>query len=143
MSKLAEWIRHNQGMAVSVIILIGVGIWTFGCESMVTSIIDSELKVNRQELALEITAERVRLEAKLDDLIQRAELKGQKLDRMDAVKQKLLNFAAITADAGTVNPAGVVGLLFSVVGIGAVIDNRLKDKVIKNRPLKANDRGDG
>ena len=58
------------------------------------------------------------------------------LARQDEIKAKLINFAAITVDAGTVNPAGVVGLLFSIVGVGAVIDNRIKDKVIKNRPLK-------
>lgn len=136
MKKIAKWIRHNQGMACALVILTIVGVWTFGCESKVLSLIDPGKKVNRQELSLEIAVERQRIEAELEHLIQRAELKGRKLDRMDAVKQKLINFAAITADAGTVNPAGVVGLLFSVVGLGAVIDNRLKDKVIKNRPLK-------
>lgn len=136
MSKMYRWIRHNQGLACSILIICGVMAWTLGCDSKVLSLVVPGKKVNRQELNLEIAVERQRLEAELSNLIKRAALKHQKLDQFDAVKQKLLNFAAITADAGTVNPAGVVGLLFSVVGIGAVIDNRLKDKVIKNRPLK-------
>lgn len=136
MKKIRRWIRHNQGMAFSILLIIIVGVWTFGCESQVLSLLKPGLKVNRQELNLEIAVERQRLEAALSNLIKSAELKHQKLDQFDAIKEKLLNFAAITADAGTVNPAGVVGLLFSVVGIGAMLDNRLKDKVIKNRPLK-------
>lgn len=136
MKKITEWVRHNQGMTCSIVVLAVIAVWLFSCESRVLSLVDPGKKVNRQELNLEVAVERQRVEAQLDHLIKRAELKHIQLDRIDEVKQKLVNFAAITVDAGTVNPAGVVGLLFSIVGIGAVVDNRLKDKVIKNRPLQ-------
>lgn len=136
MASIAKWIRHNQGVFLSVIILAGVSVWTLGCPSKVTSLTDPKKMVTAMELELEIEEESLRLQAELDSLIRRAEVKQAELARQDAIKQKLFDFAAITVDGGTVNPAGVIGLLFSVLGIGAVVDNRLKDKVIKNRPLK-------
>jgi len=136
MAQLAKWIRHNQGMVLSLIVLCLVAAWTFGCESKVTSMVDPAKMVTAAELDLEIRTMSARLQGELDLMIEQAKLKQADLSRQDAIKKKLFDFAAITVDAGTVNPAGVVGLLFSVLGIGAVIDNRIKDKVIKNRPLK-------
>lgn len=136
MGKIAEWIRHNQGVASAVVVIVVLAVWVFGCESKVTSLVDPGKMVTVAELNLELAAESQRMEAELELLLQRAELKHVELARQDEIKAKLINFAAITVDAGTVNPAGVVGLLFSIVGVGAVIDNRIKDKVIKNRPLK-------
>lgn len=136
MAAIMKWIRHNQGVFVALLVCCGTLIWTFGCGSKVTSLIDPAKMVTAAELDLEIEEESLRLQAELDSIIRRAELKQEELRRADAIKQKLFDFAAITVDAGTVNPAGVLGLVFSVLGIGAVVDNRLKDKVIKNRPLK-------
>jgi len=135
MSKIAEWIRHNQGMVLSLIVMVAVAVWTFGCESKVTSIVNPAKMVNAQELELEIELETARLNLELEHLIGQVEIKKVDLARQDAIKQKLYDFAAITVDAGTVNPAGVLSLAFSILGVGAVIDNRIKDKVIKNRPL--------
>lgn len=136
MKKISEWIRHNQGVGLSVAVIIGIGIWLYGCDSKVTSLIEPSKMVTSAELELELQGAIQALEIELDNLLKRAKLKRADLVRQDQIKQKLINFAAITVDAGTLNPAGVVGLLFSVLGVGAVIDNRLKDKVIKNRPLK-------
>lgn len=135
MKKIGELIRHNQGQFLSLIVVVCVCVYVLGCPSKVTSLLDPAKMVTAAELQLEITAESRRLEAELDLLLKRAELKQTELDRQNEIKAKLVNFAAITVDAGTVNPAGVVGLLFSIIGVGAVIDNRIKDKVIKNRPL--------
>jgi len=99
-------------------------------------LVESDKKVTASELNLEIQAESARLTAELDMLLERAELKKAELQRQDMVKQKLLDFALIATETGTLNPSGLVGLLVGVLGIGAVVDNRIKDKVIKNRPLK-------
>lgn len=137
MSKIAEWIRHNQGMFVALIVLVVVMVWTYGCESKVTSLVDPQKMVNVAEFNIEVAAEASKLEGELELLLRQAGLKQQEFARRDEIKQKLIDFAAITIDAGTVNPAGVVGLITSIVGIGALIDNRIKDKVIANRPLPA------
>lgn len=136
MKKIAKWIRHNQGVTLSILLIIIALGWTYGCESQVMSLVEPAKMVNAQELELEIQLETARLNLEVENLLGQAELKRGDIARQDAIKRKLFDFAAITVDAGTVNPAGVVGLLFSILGVGAVIDNRLKDKVIKNRPLK-------
>lgn len=135
MSTIAKWIRHNQGMFVALIIVSVLLTWTFGCESSVTSLLSPDKRVTRDELVLEIEAETRSLEGQLDALQKRAALKMQQLDRADEIKKKLFEFASITAQTGTVNPAGVLTLVGSLVGAGALVDNRIKDKVIKNRPL--------
>lgn len=137
MKNLARWIRHNQGEFVAIIICVGLLVWTFGCQSKVTSLVDPSRKVTAEELNLELEAESRRLEAELEQLLAQADLKYLDLARQDAIKQKLLDFALLAGEAGTLNPSGLVGLLVGVLGIGAVMDNRIKDKVIKNRPLTA------
>lgn len=141
MKNLAKWIRHNQGVFLAVIICIGLLVWTIGCESKVTSSIDPTRMVTAAELNLEIEAESMRLQSELEQLIKRAELKHVELARQDAIKQKLLDFALLTSEAGAFNMSGLIGLVAGVVGIGAVVDNRIKDKVIQNRPLPMEKRG--
>lgn len=136
MKKVAEWIRHNQGAAVSFLVAGGLMIWIYGCESKVESLVTPGKQVNAAELQVEIDFEVSRLRLEVEEIIAQGKLKATDIQRMDELKSKLVNFLAITVDAGTINPAGVVGMLFSILGVGAVIDNRIKDKVIKNRPLK-------
>lgn len=135
MKQLTTWISHNQGLFVALIICAGLLAWTFGCESMVTSLVDPVKKVTAAELDLEIESESVRLQAELDQLVKKAQLKRTELARQDEIKKKLFEFAAISATSGGVNPAGIITLVGSLLGVGAVVDNRIKDKVIKNRPL--------
>jgi hypothetical protein len=134
---IKTWISHNQGMFLALMIVAGLLVWTYGCDSKVSSLISEGQKVTRAELNLEVQQETGRLEAELDLLIKQAALKFQKLDRQDEIKQKLFNFAAVSAESGTVNPIGVITLLGAFLGAGAVVDNRIKDKVIANRPLQS------
>lgn len=137
MDKIRKAISHNQGVFVALLISAGLLVWTFGCQSKVGSLIQPDKLVTRDELTVELQAETKRLEAELDLLTQRASVKMQKLDRQDAIKQKLYDFAALSAQTGTVNPLGVVTLVGSILGCGLAVDNRIKDKVIKNRPNPA------
>lgn len=136
MKQLRKIISHNQGQTLAIVIIGVLVLWTFGCQSKVSSILEPSLMVNREELQVEVDQEIRRLESELEYIAAKAQAKVHDLDRQDAFKQKLFDFAAITVEGSSVNPAGLVGLLFSVFGIGAVIDNRIKDKVIKNRPLE-------
>ena len=135
MKAIKTWISHNQGLFAALVICTGLLAWTYGCESKVTSLVDPVRKVTAAELDLELETEAARLEAELAQLVKSAEIKRTELARQDEIKKKLFEFAAITATSGTVNPAGIITLVGSLLGIGAVVDNRIKDKVIKNRPL--------
>ena len=131
---MVKWISHNQGMFIAVIISVALMIWIYGCQSRVRSPI-SDTMVTRPELALEVDTQVKRIELELDNLIAQAELQFAELDRQDEIKRKLFQFAALSAQTGTVNPAGIVTLVGTILGGGLLIDNRIKDKVIKNRPI--------
>lgn len=137
MQKMWKWIRHNQGVFVALIISTGVMVWTLGCDSKVTSLLNTKKQVNRAELLIEIETETSRLLAELDQLASFGMLRQEELDKKDALVKELMNFAAINAASGGFNPSGLVTMAFSILGVGAVVDNRLKDKVIKNRPNPA------
>lgn len=137
MGKIGKWIRHNQGTFVAVAVCCGLVLWLGGCHSQVSSLLGGGDKVTREELHLEFSQESARLEGELRALLQRAEVKQADLDRQDAVKQRVMDFALLAAETGTLNPSGIIGLLVGVLGIGAVVDNRIKDKVIKNRPIRS------
>lgn len=135
MKVIWKWIRHNQGAFVALIIVCGLMVWNFGCESKVQSLKNPDIMVNAEELALEIESVVAVLNLEAETILAQGELRMEELEKMDEFKRTLINFAAITADAQTVNPAGLLALVFSILGFGAVVDNRIKDKVIKNRPL--------
>ena len=131
---MVTWIRHNQGLFVGVLTAIALLIWTFGCQSTTTSLI-SGVKITRAELTVELNSEIARLGAAITTLQEQGAMKKAELDRQDELKRKLYEFAAITAASGTFNPMGIITLVGSILGVGVVVDNRIKDKVIANRPL--------
>lgn len=127
-------ITHNQGVCVAIVAVCGLLMWTYGCQSTTKSL-TTEVMVTRAELALELDTVVSKLSAELDAMQKQAELRFDELDRQDEIRAKLFEFASIAATTGTFNPVGIITLAGSILGFGAVVDNRIKDKVIKNRPL--------
>lgn len=125
MKEIWKFIRHNQGMAVGIIIAITVLIWTYGCESQVTSILYAPDLVNRGQLQIEV-----------DTFVAQAELKFLDLDKQDQVKSTLFNVALTFMEGGAVNPAAVAIVIGNILGLGAVIDNVRKRTLIQT--LKKN-----
>jgi len=118
--KIKEALRHNQALAVAVVICIALGIYLVGCDSQVTSPINPPKKVTRVELTAEMEYLATRLEVAFEDL-----------DRQDIFKQKLFEIGLVAAQGGTVDPIGAGVTLLGILGIGAVVDNRKKDSIIK------------
>ncbi len=134
---MRKWISHNQGVFVAVLIVVGLMVWTFGCDSEVKSPISGNM-VTRPELELEVDIAVSQFEAELDNMQKQAALQFTALDRQDEIKRKLFEFAALTAQSGAFNPIGLVTLAGTILGMGLGVDNRIKDKVIKNRPINGN-----
>ncbi|GAI60919.1 unnamed protein product, partial [marine sediment metagenome] len=102
-----------------------------GCVSTVGSLIHPEKKITRSELQVEVETCLANLELQIDNLQRDAVVKFAILDKQDALKQKLTDFAVTSATTGQVNPLGVVTLIAGLIGAGLAVDNRAKDKVIK------------
>ena len=118
--KIKETLRHNQALAVAVVICIALGVYLIGCDSSVTSPINPPKKVTR-----------VQLDAEIELLIVNVKLAIEDLNKQDLFKQKLFEIGLIAAQGGTVNPVGAGVALLGILGIGAVADNRKKDSIIK------------
>jgi len=133
--KIKKILSHNQGLTVAIIIVASLLVWINGCESQVTSIVQPDKMVTRNELNVEISSEAARLELELEKLTQVAAYKMQELDKQDEIKNWIGELGALAASGGEINPAGLAVSLLALLGFGAAVDNRIKDKVIKNRPL--------
>ncbi|KKN03557.1 hypothetical protein LCGC14_1106490 [marine sediment metagenome] len=131
---MVKWISHNQGMFVGLILVSILMLWTYGCLSKVKSPISNQM-VTRAELTLEVDVQVKQIEAQLDSLHKQASLQYESLDRQDVIKRKLFEFASLTAANNVINPMGIITLAGTLLGFGIAIDNRIKDKVIKNRPV--------
>ena len=79
---------------------------------------------------------RPKLKIEVDAFLAEAKLKFEDLNRQDAFKRQLFDYATVVAEGSSVNPVGVAVSLFGILGIGAVADNRRKDGVINS--LKRN-----
>lgn len=112
MTKLWSFVRHNSGIVIGTILAVCVLVWTYGCESQVTSIVNPTILVNRGELSIEV-----------DTFIAQAELKFMDLDRQDTVKNTLFNTAIDFMQGGRINPAAVALVIGNILGLGAVLDN--------------------
>lgn len=120
MKSIWRILRHNQSLVIGLILCTVVVAWAFGCESTVRSILLPSQKVNRPELQQEV-----------ESLIAQAELRFNSLDQQDAFKNALFEMAIQYSNGSNVNPVAVAVTLGNILGIGAIIDNRRKDILIK------------
>lgn len=125
MRKLWEKFKHNQGIVISTFIALAVVGWAYGCQASVQSILRPASRLNRTEFHGEV-----------ESIAAQVQSRYESLDRQDELKQKLFNLAIEYAQSGHINPLAVAITLGNIVGLGAVIDNRRKDVLIKT--LKSN-----
>jgi hypothetical protein len=118
--KIKRVLRHNQALALAVVVCIALGVYLVGCESSVTSPINPPKKVTR-----------VQLDAEVERLIVDIDLAIEDLNKQDLFKQKLFEIGLAAAQGGTINPVGAGVTLLGILGLGAVADNRKKDSIIK------------
>lgn len=120
--KVKEILRHNQFVAVALVIVICMVVWLVGCQSTTKSPLNPDINITRAELNAEVEMFKVKVKEAVKDL-----------DQQDLFKQELFNIGVVLAQGGTVNPVGAGITLLGILGIGAVADNRKKDAVIKSK----------
>lgn len=127
MTKLWQKLRHNQAIVSTGIIVLAIVFWLYGCEATVRSIREPEKRLNR-----------VMFQSEVDSFVAQAESKFKKLEQQEQLKQTMFNLGIEYAKGGQINPVAVAVTLGSILGLGAVVDNRRKDVVIKT--LKNNNK---
>ena len=113
-------IRHNPFFCCALVVLIIFVLWIFGCEPTTQSPFNPDQQVTRAELQIDF-----------DGYFQRVKLAEKDLTRKEELRDLLINQAFTLAEAGTVNPIALLTSAFSILGIGSVLDNRRKDRIIE------------
>lgn len=121
MLKLLNFFNENHWYIIGGIIVTGLMVWLYGCQSKVASIIDPTKKVTRDELQLES-----------DYLIGQLKVKMTDLDKQDKLKALLLEQAAIFGQTGQFNPTGLMNACISIGAIAFGLDRNRKYKIEKS-----------
>lgn len=101
-------------------------LWARGCQSQTKSVVNPTVLVTRGELDIEVEA-----------FLATAELRYIELDQQDEFKRVFFNTAIEFMEGGTINPVAIALVIGNILGLGAIIDNRRKDVVIKTQKNNA------
>jgi len=102
MKKIIEFLNHERYQVVATVGCVMLILWTFSCQSKTRSPFNPNEKITR-----------VQLDTQLDYILDKCELAYQDIEQQDAIKQKILDAAAIAAQGGRVN---IVGLFLANIG---------------------------
>jgi hypothetical protein len=122
-----KFFNENHWQVIAVLVICAAGVWFYGCESRVQSIVNPTMKVTRTELMGEV-----------DAFLATAKAREMSLDEQDALRKKILDNAALFAQGGQMNPMGALSTVVSIFAIGSAVDNRRKLKeVLKSQETPA------
>ena len=119
MTKLWAFVRHNSGIVIGSVLCAIILVWSYGCESKVTSLANAPVLVTRAELEVEV-----------DHFLKNAEIRFIELNRQDEFKRTFFTIAIEFMSTGKINPLAVALTLGNLLGLGAVVDNVRKRTLI-------------
>ncbi len=115
-----RWIKHNPWVCSVMLLLLLLLFWAFGCEPKAQSPSGTGQRITRSELKIEIAA-----------FVSRAEQADVVLAKQEKLRKLLLEQGLILAHGGVINWYSLATSAMSILGVGAVLDNRRKDGKIK------------
>lgn len=127
MQTLWKAIKHNHVLVGcclgAVIVLFSV----IGCEPQTQSLIHPDRKVTRGELNIE-----------LETLLATARLRTEDLARQEQLRNIIFQSTMTIAQGGALSWPGLLLAMGNIVGVGAIVDNRRKDAIIKTQKRAIN-----
>lgn len=101
-----EWIKNHKRIIIVYAVTCGVLLYLYACESRVRSLNNDKRLVTRAELQAELNA-----------LIDKAEIRFASLDRQDKLRQIILNNAMVVVQGQPFNPAGLITAVAALYGV--------------------------
>lgn len=117
LTKLLAWLNDQHWYIIALIVIGGLIVWIYGCESQTQSLIKPDTKVNRLELTAEMEYLAGITEARIADL-----------DKQDAIKQSFLDALVVVGQGGQLNAAGLVNLAATIGAISWGLNRNQKLK---------------
>lgn len=113
-------LTNNVPKAIAIALLTVFLFWGWGCPSKVPSLLDSQKRITRPELQVE-----------LDTIIATAEFRLADLDRQDQFRDIIFKNALLMVEGGTLNPLGIITMFAGLYGVtrgGSDIIKKVKKK---------------
>lgn len=120
--KVLQFLRHYQGTVAGLVVCAVLVVWGLGCQVTTQNPFQPDEKITAKELEIEVNAYADKVALAYEDI-----------ERQEAIRSAILEAGLAYAQGGGVNPVGLATTLMGIVGVGAVIDNRKKDSVIKSK----------
>ena len=120
MSKLLKFLNENHWQAITVVIVLMLVFWFYGCQSYVASLANPDKQVTR-----------TMLQGEIDAYLALAKARMTTLDQQDALRKAILDNASVIASEGTFNPIGAINSVISILAIGSAVDSKRKLTVAK------------
>lgn len=115
MENFCLWLQKERIYFGAGLILCGLTIWLFGCESKVESLTTPGRYVTRAELTAETTY-----------MMSIIKVKATNLDQQDELRKQILDTVSVIGQTGSVNPTGLLNLILSVGAVSFGLDQRKK-----------------
>jgi len=122
MKWLLNIIKHNQTLIVAIVVC-GVILWLgLSCQPTVKNPFDVVQQVTRAELDNEV-----------ENYVNKVTLAYADLQRQEQIRATLINAGLAYTKGEGISIFGLISTLSGIIGVGAVVDNRRKDAVIKSK----------
>lgn len=112
------WLKKYRSIILTGLITLFMLLYIYGCEPKTQSLVRSNVRINRQELQLE-----------LDQLIGLAQLRMIDLDKQEALRGIILQNAFILVQGQPFNPLGLITAMAAIYGVtqgGSKVTNAVK-----------------
>lgn len=132
MGKIWKWIDHNRFIVIGPIVAIAIWAYAVGCTPQTRSPLDPKRLVTERELGLDLKS----WQAENEIMIAKFEAAGEDLEEQRQNNKKLEDFIVAIASGNVADLPGLITLLITGGGLGAITDNIRKRGLISG--LKRN-----
>ena len=144
-----KMIEHNRYLAIGIVLMAAVAVGMVGCQPKTMGLLGGTEKVTLPELErgmldaraglakrhAEIQATIESYEADVSALADHGEAAVADLERQIAQRAQIVEIVGglgQKAAQGELTPSGIIGGFAALAGVGALVDNRRKDKIIRD-----------
>ncbi len=126
MGKIWKWIDHNRFVVIGPVLAIAIWFYAINCTPQTRSPLDPAKLVTERELEIDFKV----WQAENDIMIAKFEAAGQDLEEQRQNNKKLEDFIVAVASGNVADLPGLVTLLITGGGLGAIADNVRKRSLI-------------